>query len=535
MKRLMTQLGGAVTALALAQLAVAQGDLYRLTPAPGFEQGVFGWCVSGAGDVHSDGYPDVLVGAPGAAISGTASGAMTVYSGLDGSPVLFLLGDKAGDSLGWSVSDVGDVNGDGYSDMVAGAPSSSSSTSLGYARLYAGGSGATLHTWYGTSLHDWFGVSVSGAGDFNNDGFVDVLVGASEADNGGLVDSGSAQVFSLQAGLLYTFNGHGTVDFFGYSVSDAGDVNSDGFVDIVVGAQLDDTGGLAGGSAEVFSGKDGTSLYRFLGPAYAKLGYCVSDAGDVNADGHGDIVVGGEQSGSQSFAHVYSGKDGGIIWSFGLGGAPSEGGRTVSGAGDIDRDGFSDLLLARLPYGGVVARSGKDGTEMFLLQGETSGEMFGWSLSDATDVNGDAIPEVVVGGGDGYVKVISTECGTIETVGQGCAGSAPAVPTLQILGCAVPGATVLVALNAVGFLPMPVLVLVGPATTSLPMGGGCSLLVAPPFAPVWLVTGMFGLLTMDARIPMGTALGTIAVQGFVPDPAAPAGFRNTNAVLISVE
>ncbi|MBI4881638.1 MAG: hypothetical protein HY812_18555 [Planctomycetes bacterium] len=90
-------------------------------------------------------------------------------------------------------------------------------------------------------------------------------------------------------------------------------------------------------------------------------------------------------------------------------------------------------------------------------------------------------------------------------------------------------------LYAGGFLPAPVLLLVGPTTTSLPMGGGCSLLVAPPHAAVWVMTGMLGVLGMDARIPMGTALGTLAVQGFVPDAAAPAGFRNTNAVLIDVD
>ncbi|MBI4878413.1 MAG: FG-GAP repeat protein [Planctomycetes bacterium] len=447
MKNVMIYLSGAAMALGLAPFAPAQGDLYRLTPPPVLE-GLFGHSVSGAGDIHADGCPDLVVGAPGADVHGPESGVITVYSGLDGNPGLFLLGDTDWDQLGWSVSDVGDANGDGFADIVAGAPCYSPDTSLGYARLFSGSSGVTLHTWYATSLYDWFGISVSGAGDFNNDGFPDVLVGASEEDNGGLIDSGSAQVFSLQAGLLYTFDGHAAGDKSGYSVSDAGDVNNDGFPDIVVGAPYDDTGGTAAGSAEVLSGKDGASLYRFQGPAGGRLGQCVSDAGDVNADGYADIIAGGDQGAAQSYtyARVYSGIDGTIIQSFGQSGA-SEGGRAVSGAGDIDQDGFADLLLPRPPYGGVVARSGKDGAEIFLLDGETSSDHFGRSLSDADDVNGDGIPEVIVSGGL-YAKVISTVCGTTGVVGQGCPGSAPAAPTLEITGCAVPGATLFVALYA---------------------------------------------------------------------------------------
>ncbi|MBI4878917.1 MAG: VCBS repeat-containing protein [Planctomycetes bacterium] len=426
------------------------------------------------------------------------------------------------------------MNCDGFADIVAGAPSEFPDTTLGYARVYSGSTGVALHTWYATSVYDSFGTSVSGAGDFNNDGSADVLVGASMTDSGGLVDSGNAQVLSLQAGLLYTFHGHGAGDKFGSWVSDAGDVNNDGFPDVVVGARYDQTGGLAAGSAEVFSGKDGASLYRFLGPAYAQLGQCVSDAGDVNADGYGDVIVGGEQNGTQSFANIYSGKDGGIIHSFGLGGGLGEGGRAVSGGGDIDQDGFADVLLPILSPHSVVARSGKDGAEILRLYGETPTDFFGRSLSDASDVNGDGIPEIIVSG-DSYAKVISTDCGTSEVVGQGCPGSAPAVPTLEITGCPVPGGSLYVALYAGGFLPTPALLVAGTGTTSVPMGGGCSLLVAPPLAPAWVMTGMFGVLGLDVKIPITLPLGTLAVQAFIPDAVAPAGLRNTNAVLIDVE
>ncbi|MBI4880198.1 MAG: FG-GAP repeat protein [Planctomycetes bacterium] len=341
------------------------------------------------------------------------------------------------------------------------------------------------------------------------------------------------------AQLLYTFNGHGSGDHFGTSVSAAGDVNSDGFPDVIVGAPIDGSGGNNAGSAEVFSGKDGASLYRFLGPVNGYLGSGVSDAGDVNADGYADLVVGGHNSSNLGYANVYSGKDGAIIHSFGGVGALAEGSKGVSGAGDIDRDGFSDILLQIPPYFGIVVRSGIDGSELFRVSAEAEGYSFGYSLSDADDVNGDGIPEIIVGSPwstpTSFAKVISTDCGTITTVGQGCAGSAPTVPMLQITGCAVPGGAVSLVYYAGAPQQTPVLFLLGPTTTSLPMGGGCALLVAPPHAPLWVATNFFGAFSMGAKLPMGTALGTLAVQGFVPDAAAPAGFRNTGAVLISVE
>ena len=106
----------------------------------------------------------------------------------------------------------------------------------------------------GDSAGDRFGFFVSGAGDVNNDGFDDFIVGAPYDGNNGPI-SGSARVFSGATGaILYTVNGDSAGDLFGWSVSGAGDVNNDGFDDFIAGAPYDDNNGSDSGSARVFSG-----------------------------------------------------------------------------------------------------------------------------------------------------------------------------------------------------------------------------------------------------------------------------------------
>ena len=155
-----------------------------------------------------------------------------------------------------------------------------------------------LYTFYGDSFQDWFGETVSGAGDVNGDGFDDVIVGAIFDDNNG-ERSGSARVFSgVDGAVLYTFDGDSAGDHFGRFVSGAGDVNSDGFDDVIVGAPLDDNNGGGSGSARVFSGIDGSVLYTFDGDAANDiLGVSVSCAGDVNGDGVADSIVGASGGG----------------------------------------------------------------------------------------------------------------------------------------------------------------------------------------------------------------------------------------------
>ncbi len=147
---------------------------------------------------------------------------------------------------------------------------------------------------------------------------------------------------------IYTFNGDSFDDRFGRTVGAAGDVNKDGDADLIVGAVLDDNNGRDSGSARVFSGKDGKVLYTFNGDSAGDVfGRIVSGAGDVNMDGYADLIVGAWFGGKNSggYARVFSGKDGKILYTFNSDSAFDRFGMSVGGAGDVNKDGYADLIV----------------------------------------------------------------------------------------------------------------------------------------------------------------------------------------------
>ena len=301
--------------------------------------------------MNGDGFADLIVGAYGDDDNGSASGSARVFSGVDGSVLHTFLGDAAADFFGLSVSGAGDVNGDGFADLIVGAyGDDDNGSNSGSARVFSGVDGSVLHTFLGDAAGDQFRPFRLGCGRRER-GRLQRSDRRGRRRRRQRLGSGSARVFSgVDGSVLHTFLGDAASDLFGLSVSGAGDVNGDGFADLIVGAFGDDDNGSNSGSARVFSGVDGSVLHTFLGDAAGDFfGFSVSGAGDVNGDGFADLIVGAsgdDDNGSASgSARVFSGLDGSVLHTF-LGDAAFDRfGRSVSGAGDVNGDGFADLIV----------------------------------------------------------------------------------------------------------------------------------------------------------------------------------------------
>ncbi len=202
----------------------------------------------------------------------------------------------------------------------------------------------------GDAPDDRFGSSVAGVGDLDGDGVPDFMAAAVRADFAG-ADSGRVTVFSGADGsVLYRFDGDAAGDQFGTSVREAGDVDGDGVGDLVVGAPFHDGAGADSGAARVFSGRDGSVLHTFVGIAAGdELGSSVASAGDTDGDGHDDVLVGAPGAdvagNDRGYARVFSGRDGSVLTTlFGLF-ADDRFGAAVSALGDIDGDARADYAV----------------------------------------------------------------------------------------------------------------------------------------------------------------------------------------------
>jgi hypothetical protein len=402
----------AANALELSLAGAAAGDY-------------FGRSAATAGDMNGDGHDDVVVGAPANDAGGGDAGRAYVYFGGPGADLvadLTLTGVAAGDDFGRSVGTAGDVNGDGYDDVIVGATlNDAGGVDAGRAYVFFGGAtpNATADlTLTGAAAGDNFGWSAGTAGDVNGDGYDDVIVGAYQNDAAGS-NAGRAYVFyggaSPNSTADWVMTGAAAGNVFGFSVGTAGDVNGDGYADVIVGAY--DAVGLEAGRAYVFYGgvaPNSTADLVLIGETVGDLfGYSVGTAGDMNGDGYDDVIVGAFHDDAEGTnagrAYVFhGGPEADAVADLVLGGeaAYDEFGFAVGTAGDVNLDGCDDVIIgARLNDGGgseagrayVYFGGLPDVAADVTLTGGAAGDRFGYFVGTAGDVNGDGVVDVIVG------------------------------------------------------------------------------------------------------------------------------------------
>ena len=465
-------------------------DLTTLDGSNGFKLQGPTWAMAGSAvaivdDVNGDGIADILVGARFAAGVSPYSGAGYVVFGrpsdfsanvsldsLDGTDGFKVLGIN-NSLLGTSGAGVGDLNGDGLGDLAFGGPRDSSGGYIaGMTIVVFGSSGAfpaTLapadldgtngFTAFGTNRTN-SGISVASAGDINGDGFDDLAIGADLFNTGFgriYVIYGSASGFSgtLNLGDIDGANGFGITSLtsqnaLGTAVSPLGDLNGDGVDDLLISDRADAFvlfGDPAGFGAEIaVSSLDGSNGFRIVEGNAATFDRSVALAGDVNGDGLNDFIIGdGTAAGASGSAYLVFGRTGGFGPQLDLttldgetgfrmdGPAGSRAGIAVGAAGDVNGDGFDDLVIGgsrayngyyqhgaafvvfgrALAFDAVINLGDLDRGAGFRIPGPDMYGRLGQAVAGGGDVNGDGIDDLIVsdpygpgGGGNGAAYVV---------------------------------------------------------------------------------------------------------------------------------
>jgi len=372
----------------------------------------FGECVRLASDLNKDGYDDILVGVYSEDIGGYDHvGRAYVYSGLDGSVLYILQGEHENAELGCAVTGIGDTDGDGYGEFLVGIPETGANNDQrGKVYHFGGKDGTLINAYCGEGMGDHLGRNLDILGDVNKDGINDFITTAEGYDvNPPPFNIGAVYVYNpVTKEMLFKHTGMNSAEGLNLNVSKTGDLNNDGYNDFASLILDNKTPPAHVGVLTLRSGQDGSTIKEFYGlDPYYPLSE-VAYGGDINKDGWPDLLVG--QPGKDTTSgeavgciYVLSGKElryssifyGTVPFMF-LGCA-------LSAAGDIDDDGYDDFLAGaagqnKIGFGGTaIVYSGKTGSVLAEIYCEIINGCLGRAVHGGKDINGDGLPDMIIG------------------------------------------------------------------------------------------------------------------------------------------
>jgi hypothetical protein len=512
-------IGGALALAAIFVVRVgpeARAQVFDYNVTDAGQNGALGSALARIGDMDGDGCEDFVVGEPNAtwgSIAGT--GFLRLESGKTGNEFYHLAGNP-GSNFGASVAGRIDLDGDGFLDVLIGAPLDSSAAYQGGAVFgYSPHLNSFVVGWYGGLPTEGFGSSVrSLEGDLDGDGVDDFIIGAPGID--------MAFVNSSKGGVQLFSNSGQAGSGFGTDVCRGGDLDNDGTVDYLVGSpDYVDAGGTKTGRVTAFSGKTGNKLWSADGAADSKFGKSLAVPGDLDGDGQNDILVGVPQrldiNGNKTgCVTVLSGANQSVLYKVFGDNANDTFGHSVHGAGgDLDNDGTTDFIvgapqLLGSDVGYARAISGATGNTLFTFTNHTDSNNksdYGKDVCGG-DFDGDGRTDVLIGGsnyksGDGIVEAWVTAVADWKNYGAGWAGT-NGIPAFTARADPVVGKSLKLDLdNSAGVSTAGMLVL-GLSKANIPTGKGGSLLVTPfLFLPLSLPAGG---LTLSGQVPDDPAL-----------------------------